>query len=160
VVAWANLRLTPPLRRVLEVEDVVQEVWCRALAGLSTYDPSRASFRTWIFAIANHVMLKGYRRLRRNASTPAERRGREVPAEVTSVSQRLVRDETLARCIRTLSELEGDDRLLLIHCGLEGLTTVECAHILGISPDACLKRWQRLRARVRETEAFTDLLAP
>jgi RNA polymerase sigma factor (sigma-70 family) len=160
VLAWATLRLTPALRRVLDVEDVVQEVWFRALAGLAGYDPSRASFRTWVFGIANHVVLNGYRLLRKNATGATDRDLREIPDDVTSISRALVRDETLARCVSALAGLAGDERLLLIHCGLEGMPVAEAAGILGISTDAAAKRWQRLRARLRETAPFTDLIAP
>jgi RNA polymerase sigma-70 factor (ECF subfamily) len=159
--AWASLKLTPALRRVIEVEDVVQEVWYRALDGFEAYDSSRSSFRTWVFGIANHVVLKSYRLLRRGA--PRGGPDREVPDradDVTSISRRLARDETLAACIRAISALDDEDRLLAIQCGLEGLGASHAAAELGISADAAGKRWQRLRGRLREAAPFKDLLAP
>ena len=164
VVAWASLRITQELRRVLEVEDVVQEVWCRALNHLSTYDPTRSSFRTWVFAIANHVILKGYRHLGRGTSPSAapgvEPELAEIPEEVTSISRRLVQDETLTRCIERLAQLDDDDRTLLIHYGLEGQPAAQVGRLVGLSADAVKKRWQRLRERLREAAAFKDLLSP
>jgi len=107
VYAWASLRLTPSLRKVIELDDVVQEVWCRALDRLGTYDPARSSFRTWVFAIANHVILKGYRLLGRGA--PPSRGSpelSEIPEEITSISQRVARDETLQKCIERIARLD------------------------------------------------------
>ena len=164
VVAWASLRLTPPLRKVLDVEDVVQEVWCRALDRLATYDPSRASFRTWVFGIANHVILKGYRLLGQGAAAPEPSRIETdiaaIPEEITSISQKLVRDETLQRCIERLTQLDDDDRALVIHLGLEGRPAAEVGSLVGASAEAVAKRWQRLRERLREMAPFQDLLAP
>jgi RNA polymerase sigma-70 factor (ECF subfamily) len=161
VYAWARLRLTAALRKVLDLEDVVQEVWCRALDGLATYDPARSSFRTWVFGIANHVVLKGYRQLgKAQAARAGEREIAEIPDDVTSISQRVARNETLERCIERLAALAEDERNLVIHCGLEGLSAADAARILGASPEAVAKRWQRLRARLREVAPFKDLLAP
>jgi RNA polymerase sigma factor (sigma-70 family) len=164
VVAWASLRITPTLRKVLDLDDVVQEVWCRALNHLPTYDPGRSSFRTWVFGIANHVILKGYRLLGRGGSVP-ESEGvdadlAEIPEEVTGISQRLAKDETLKRCIERLAQLDDDDRALMIHYGLEGRPAAEVGRLLGASAEAVAKRWQRLRERLREVAAFKDLLAP
>src|SRR5688572_3025231 len=111
VFAWAKLRLRPPVKNVLEPEDVVEEVWCRALDSLHTFDPARASFRTWVFAIANHVLLKGYRRLTRAADSAVAAKLEasevaELPDDATSISHRVARDETLDRCIARLRELD------------------------------------------------------
>jgi RNA polymerase sigma-70 factor (ECF subfamily) len=164
VAAWASLRMTPSLRKVLDVEDVVQEVWYRALADLPSYDPGRSSFRTWVFAIANHVILKGYRLLGRGGAAPRPEGGEhdlaEIPEDITSISQRLARDETLERCVGHVARLDEDDRELVIHCGLEGLPARQVGRLIGISPEAVVKRWQRLRERLRELTAFKDLLAP
>jgi RNA polymerase sigma-70 factor, ECF subfamily len=165
VFAWARLRLRPPVKNVLEPEDVVEEVWCRALDSLNTFDPARASFRTWIFAIANHVLLKGYRRLTRAADGAGSGRVdsgevADLPDDATSISRRVTRDESLERCIARLRELDDDERKLLIHCGLEGLTSAQTAKLMGMTADAVAKRWQRLRSRLSEAAAFKDLLAP
>ena len=46
--------------------------------------------------------------------------------------------------------LEEVDRMLLIHCGLEDETCAQAAVKLGLSEDAAVKRWQRLKAKLRE----------
>jgi len=44
--------------------------------------------------------------------------------------------------------------------GPYGLAAAAAAQLFGASPDAIAKRWQRLRARLREVTPFKDLLAP
>jgi RNA polymerase sigma-70 factor (ECF subfamily) len=168
VYAWSSLRIGPGLRNFLDPEDVVQEVWWRALQTFPNYDATRASFRTWIFGIANHVLLKGYRKAGQRGAgaeagpknSPPEGESLDaIPAEATSVSQAVARDETLAACIARLLDLPDDDRHLALLCGIEGLSAPEAAPFLGIGAEAAAKRWQRLRARLREAVPFKDLLA-
>ena len=71
-----------------------------------------------------------------------------------------MKDETLQRCIERLTELDDDDRALVIHLGLEGRPATEVGSLVGASAEAVAKRWQRLRARLREMAPFQDLLAP
>ena len=49
--------------------------------------------------------------------------------------------------IRSLSE---EDRKLVIHCGLEGLSYIETGERLAIGKEAVAKRWQRLREKLRD----------
>src|SRR5947207_15106904 len=61
---WASLRILPSIRSQLDPEDVVQEVWWRALDSYSTFDSRKGSFRSWIFGIATRVLLNAFRYLR------------------------------------------------------------------------------------------------
>jgi RNA polymerase sigma factor (sigma-70 family) len=164
--AWAELRIRPQMRALVEPGDVVQEVWCRAWRErqqLSALDPA---FRAWLFRIAKNVLLEAFRRAR----GPAYRAGSTgtttrvlalegVPDSITAVSRRLARDEGLARLVEWLRGLEEEERLLVAHIGLEGLTFAEVGERLDLSRDAVAKRWQRLRARMSEQRLARELLA-
>jgi RNA polymerase sigma-70 factor (ECF subfamily) len=164
--AWAELRIRPQMRALVEPGDVVQEVWCRAWrerAQVAALDPA---FRGWLFRIAKNVLLEAFRRAR----APAFRAGSAgtttrvlalegVPDSITAVSRRLARDEGLAKLVEWLRGLEEDERLLVAHVGLEGLSFAEVGERVGLSRDAVAKRWQRLRARMAEQRLARDLLA-
>lgn len=163
VFAWARLRIGPAVGR-LDPEDVVQEVWCRAVLRFREFDPERAPFRNWVFGVANVVLLESFRRLRAAASDPGEtsRFLDKVPDTATSISRRVARDEVYRSMVERLAQLEEDDRALVIYCGLEGLSYEEAAPLLRISAHAIAKRWQRLRARLRETlrqNRWSEILA-
>ena len=49
------------------------------------------------------------------------------------------------------------DRMLLVHCGMEGSECSFVATRIGITADAATKRWQRLRARLGQ-QPFAALL--
>lgn len=160
---WARLRIRGPLQGRLDPADVVQDVWMRASEKLDAFDPAQVPFRAWIFAVAKNVLLEATRRVVRpdaaaGGSTMAGALA-NVPEEITGISLRAARDENLARFVERVLALPEEDRMLVIHCGFEGLTTAEAAPRLGLSPDAAKKRWQRLRQRLEERGFPADLLA-
>ncbi len=163
--AWAALRIRPATRRTLAPEDVVQETWWRAFSAFQTFDPSTTSFRGWVFGIASHVLLDAFRRgaVRNRAhGTAAVPKGPSVsqtPDDATPISTRVAQDEALRAMIEQFRNLDEEDRNLLILCGLEGATAAQAAAELGVSADAVAKRWQRLRARLRERGIPGDLVA-
>lgn len=167
VFTWATLRIRPDQRAILDPGDLVQEVWLRAWRRIDDFDAERVPFRFWIFRIAKNVLLEASRQARRpdraGGAAPAGDDGPDplaaVADSVTSLSRRISRDEELARFRGAVEELPEDERKLVIHCGLEGLPLRDVGERLGISEEACGKRWQRLRARLRETELPRFLLA-
>ncbi len=161
--AWTRLRLlsSPDIG----VEDVLQEVWLRALQGIESYEPAR-SFRSWVLGIAKNVVLQHYEKrssdLARSSGSGGSKSSEgaifEIAATTTSVSMRVSRDLTLQRFLAYVEELEEDERVLVLHCGLEEQTHAQVADRLGISVDAVGKRWQSLRARLR-TSGVLEALA-
>jgi RNA polymerase sigma-70 factor (ECF subfamily) len=163
--AWTSLRIRSTLRGRVDPEDVLQEVWCKALAECASFEPERTTFRAWIFTVARHVLLRAIeaqeradraRSIEAEASSPS--RAFALADEATSVSRRMARDESLRRFLVEAERLESDDRLLLILCGLEGRKFDELAPTLGLSRDAVAKRWQRLRAKLASERHPVDLL--
>lgn len=159
LVTWIRLRLAGASRSDVEPEEIVQEVWCRALDRFPSFDPARAAFRTWVFGIATNVMIET---LRRRARGPF--RGRapfpssQVVDQATSISRRVMRDETLGAFARVARALPEDERWLLIYRGLEGLSHDIVAERLGLSRDVVMKRWQRLQTRLEGAALPPDLL--
>ena len=162
--AWASLRIRPSLRAYCDVDDLLQEAWCRAYAIRDRFDPAQVEFRPWLFRVAKNVLLETMRK-----ATYADRAGRAqggtarlfvldaVPDHVTSITRRLARDENLLRFHARLRELPEDDRELVVLVGLEGMSQAEAATRLGTTYDAVRKRWQRLRARL-EGDGVSEML--
>lgn len=158
--AWASLRLGPRLLRLVSPTDLAQEVWLRAARAAGSYEAEHGPPRAWLFTIAKHVLYELHR--------AAQRRSRElaadgatarllaldaVPVEVTSLTQRLARDDAIASFLQRVGALDEDDRQLLLHVGLECMSHDEAAARLGVSHAALTKRWQRLRGRIRDWPA-------
>lgn len=164
LLAWARLRIRPELRARLEPDDLVQEVGCRAWAQIDRFDPALGSFRRWLFGFANRVLLEALRDLGRARPDGAAPRTQpagvsEIAASVTSVTRKVAREEVVRLFLSRIDALEGEDRDLLLHRGLEGLSHPETATLLGIGEDAVRKRWQRLCERMRDDPVFRSLVA-
>lgn len=163
---WAEVRIRPELRSFVDPQDIVQEVWVRAWKGFRGFDPASQSFRYWLFRVAKNVMLEVFRELRSPdggvpGGDPSKRllALREVPDSATAISQRLARDERLKLFAQWIASLGEDERMLVVHLGLEGMTQHEVAERLSLSRDAIAKRWQRLMARVAEQGTMRELFA-
>lgn len=153
LLGWASLRIRKELHGRVDPEEIVQETWYRALQSLSEYDRGRAPFREWVFGHARNVLLEALRKVHRaGPSAPATPSSlfplEHHPDSVTSFTRRLARDEGLQRFLARILELGEEEQTLTILCGLEGLGCDQAAERLGISHEAALKRWQRLRAEI------------
>ncbi|MEZ5988044.1 MAG: sigma-70 family RNA polymerase sigma factor [Planctomycetota bacterium] len=151
---WSSLRVPAGLRARLDPEDLIQEVWYRAVAGFGDFDPARGSFRSWVFGIAGNVLRMELRSLgRRQRSGPPRSldslSAGEQAADWTSASRKLARSEEFERVLAAAEALDEDSRRLLLFRGLEGLSHREVGERLGIGEAAAQQRWQRLRARLR-----------
>ncbi len=161
--AWASLRIRPAMRGRVDPEDVLQEVWVRALESDGRREASGAEFRPWIFGVAKNVLLEAFRKLEQSRSG----RGlgsstrlaliEELPDQATAISRRLAQDESLRVFLERARELPDEDRMILLHHGFEGLTHAEAATRLGLPRDTVAKRWQRLRARLLDDPALQGL---
>ena len=161
LVAWATLRIPPPLRSRLEPEEVAQEVWLRAMGRIRSFDPEQSPFRAWVFRIAGLVLLESFRRVGSSPSGGPRVSGEglsAVPADITSACQAAVRDENTQALLDLTATLSDEERKLLLHRGLEGLPHGEVAEILGVDREAAMKRWQRLRKRLGDNLSLGDLV--
>ncbi|MEZ5966698.1 MAG: RNA polymerase sigma factor [Planctomycetota bacterium] len=164
--AWSMRHIGQTVRARVEVDDVMQETWLRAYGKRGDFRGDERAFRAWIFAIAKIVLLEVVRSVRRlhrvqinDGATSLLLALDGVHESVTRLTQRLVRDETIARFLDRLARLPPEDQDLISFCGLEGATCADAARKLGISTDAAVKRWQRLRARLGEEGLGHDWVA-
>ncbi len=163
--SWARLRIPPSIRPFLDEQDVVQEVWIRAVEIIERYDPDKVNFRAWIFRVAKNVLLEAMRKLRadprlRMDGGPSTRLFviENCPDSVTLMSARMRRDERIKIFTGYVEELESPDREILVHCGLEGLKAQEVADRLELNREAVIKRWQRLRETLRNNGMLRGII--
>ncbi len=164
---WAEIRIRPDLRQWVDPGDVVQEVWCRAWKIFDGFDPKTVTFRYWVFRVAKNVLLEALRKLdspafKARSRDVADSRALQlvdVPDSATAITRRVAREESLRLFATWVQSLDEDDRMLLVHHGLEGLSQAEVAERLQMGREAVAKRWQRLIARVVEQKLPQELFA-
>ena len=73
LLAWAEIRLHTRLKRVIDPEDVVQEVWSRAMDRYRDDDtPDPDKFRPWVFGVAHFVVMEALRKSRAQVAGTVE----------------------------------------------------------------------------------------
>lgn len=151
---WGEVRIRDELRVVIDPQDLVQEVWCRAWRSMPEFDPQTTPFRFWVFRIAKNVLLEATRRKRSGGagagSTTRLVALQGVPEDATAVSQRVARDEGCRKLHEWVAGLEDADRELVVHCGLEGQSHAEVSRKMDLERETVSKRWQRLKLRLQE----------
>lgn len=161
--AWIELRLRRESARRIDAQDILQEVWLRALQGFDTYDAQR-SFRAWLLGIAKNVLLQSHaqRTVAFSLSPDAHPSSGGAPQltdEATSIFTRLAKDDSFKGFMDFVDGLEPEEQALLLYCGIEGYSCAQAAARLGISSEATNKRWQVLRARLKQNSGLEALAA-
>lgn len=164
LVGWVRLRTSGLRDRVIDPEDVVQETWTRAFTSFQRFDPARASFRSWVVGIAQHVLLETLRRHAGRDVAPERSEAApgvsQCPAQMTSISRAAARAESQTRFIEYVDALPAEERELVVLRGLEQRPFADIARQQQSTVEAVAKRWERLLARLRERGIGRDLIEP
>ena len=139
-----------------DAEDVTQEVLIRILTKLSSYDPSKAAFRTWLYRIVtNHVInmkTRGYEA----AMTGLESYYTGILAvpdqdpKASPEMDALAKDLEVGCIMGTLLCLERTQRVAFILAVGFDVTDTMGAEVLDISPDNFRQTLSRARARLHQ----------
>lgn len=144
------------------VEDLVQEVFARALVSLRDFD-GRSSFSTWLHGIAVNV-VRNHWRSQSSTSTAHDRLRamttvREAAPHVDVDRAHLARER--ARVVYAiLADMPEHLREAFVLRDLEGLAPAEAAAQLGISPGNLAVRATRARQRLRAELEKLGWLSP
>jgi RNA polymerase sigma-70 factor (ECF subfamily) len=120
-------------------EDAVQEAFVRAWRASASYDPARASQRTWLFAILRNVVID-IGRARRSRPPLAS----AADADDAGEPRGKVADDGIERMLTVweveaaLAELADDHRHVLVEVHWRGRPYAEVADELGI-PEGTVK---------------------
>lgn len=132
--------------------DAASRVFAQALAALARCQPR--SFRSWLFAIAHHVIVDDFR-ARARATGPLSA-ALNIPDEAANPESRLLAAETAASVHELLRRLPEDQRQV-IELRLAGLSGAEIAHVVGRSLAAVkssqFRGYGRLRALLGDDDA-------
>lgn len=153
-------KMSEPLRDLIEVEDVLQEVFLEAsrdLAGFIYRSPG--SFMAWLSRIADHVIADEARmrsRQKRDAGERVRLRSESnplgpEPIDPATPSRILLQQERAEALLARLDALPGDYRAVILMAKVECLALAEIAKRLGRSREATAVLLCRALRRVRET---------
>ncbi len=133
------------MTRSKDPEDVVHDVFTRVIEHAGTFNPQKASFRTWIYRIARHRCIDLARRDEKVPMIPLEKKIRPNDERGTTLKDTIADDrenveQTLTRiseieavreCISALKQKEEREAIVLYH--LVGKVYREIGATLGKS---------------------------
>lgn len=144
-------------------EDLVQDVFLRVIKSAHTFDPQRASLRTWLYRITRNRCIDVARRASLIRFLPIGRRaeadeGREeilpeniLVDESQDVESLVARADTIDAVRECIGQLEHQDEkqaILLYH--LSGMVYREIGEVLGKSTSMARNRVKAAQEKVRQ----------
>jgi RNA polymerase sigma-70 factor (ECF subfamily) len=127
-----------------DADDLVQECVARVLAQMRAWRPVR-DLRAYLFATLHNVFIDGNRR-RRAASLeiPIE----DATASIVIPANQMLRLE-LRDLLEALSQIPPEQREVVLLVGLEGMSYLEAANVLGVPIGTVMSRLSRGREALR-----------
>ncbi len=122
-------------------DDVVQETYIKILEKSFSYRKG-TNARAWVLAIARNIAIDYYRKRKFECDTD-EPQGEEARFDESTVLASM----EVKRALDTLSDEERQIITLKIYAGLRHR---EIAELLGLTTDACKKKYQRAADKLRE----------
>ena len=137
-----------------DVEDLVQEVFYRAIKGFESYD-GRSTPKTWLFGIARHVGIDEIRKRKRLKLKDKISIGKEhEPKEEVTPEDLFFINENQRVLYKAILSLKDNYRDVVILRGIKELSVTEVSEILGwnenkvrITFHRALKALQKLKER-------------
>jgi len=135
-------------------EDLAQETFLKALAGIGSFRPG-SNFRAWVFRIGHNNFVNQKRADRRTKHPlPEDAAGPEVGGPVDTAENR----EALELVGKAVGELPSDFRAALLLRVEEGLSFREVARVLGTTEETA--RWRVFKARQKLIKVLAPELLP
>lgn len=132
------------LQQDQEAEDVTQEAFLRAWKALPDWEP-RAKFSTWLHQVTLNLCRD---RLRKKRETVMDEPPEMVDASLRP-EQKVSQDQTNAVLKDAINALPDRQNEAITLCGLQEISNIEAAEIMGVSVEAIESLLSRARRGLR-----------
>jgi RNA polymerase sigma-70 factor (ECF subfamily) len=130
-------------------EDLVSDVFMKAMAHYDGFDPAKASTRTWLCTIARNCLIDYFRKNGRRKTENLE----DAPEPSAVDEYEILKNPINKEVYRLLEPLSQEERELLTMIYVQELKNPQIGEILGINAKAVSERHRRLLAKLRAMEA-------
>lgn len=132
-------------------EDVVSDVFFKVISNHHRFDPSKASFSTWIFTIAENSVIDHFRKRRRFAAFPDGANAPEIPVEIDFEEQyEKIYGDDRKKLYAALAKLDDRERRVISLKYFGGFANRDISSLTGINESTvstiCARTLSRLRA--------------
>ncbi len=160
LAGFIRSRIRPQFRPRLEMDDLVQEVFVRAVESVGRLRArDEDAFFGWLVGIAKNVVIQAVEGLQRAEAFQVV--DEEVSAGSGSPSRDLRRGERFDRLEEAIDRLSADHREVVLLTRIEGLALAAVARRMGRSEEATKKLlWRALRELRRQFGDTESLSLP
>ncbi|HEU0036204.1 MAG TPA: sigma-70 family RNA polymerase sigma factor [Kofleriaceae bacterium] len=141
-----------------DIDDLVQETFLQCLSSRDTFK-QQSSFRTYLFAIARHVLFHHWRKRATNRPT-IDFEDVSIASLSTSIATRMSKNQDRARLLAALRSLPVEQQLLLELFYWEGFDRDQLAEVFNVESATIGSRLFRARQTLQhnlETETPLSL---
>ena len=142
-------------------EDLVSDIFIKAMNNYDRFDPSRASVKTWLANIARNALIDEYRKssIRQHVSLDVED-DEQRPIEPSYEDEYgIFQEETEKEVYKLLTMLSEQERELLTMIYFQKMKNEEVGKVLGINAKAVSERHRRLLVKCRRIAGDAGLFA-
>ncbi len=136
-------------------EDLVSEVFVKAMAHYGEYDPNKSQVQTWLTRIARNTLIDSYRKHDRTEILSLDEEGADEP--FFEEEYKILDEPVYQEVHKLLRKLTESERELLTMIYFQDMKNPEIAEVLGINPKAVSERHRRLLEKCRRLERGTDI---
>ena len=134
-----------------DTEDIVSHIFMKVFSNLRRFDPEKSAMKTWIFRIAQNVMIDHYRKQR--ASLSLDSCVDAVPDEVQVHFDEQYEHFCQSRrqmIFEALRQLPERDRMLVYYRYYLHVSNREIARMLGMKENTISAALYRARVKLRD----------
>jgi RNA polymerase sigma-70 factor (ECF subfamily) len=168
VLVYINYNMGPRLRRKVDPSDILQNLYLKLFKNFASFleRVERLGIRNALIRMADHEITEAYRFHFKVSKRDARREvtghylGADekdgmspldwVPADATSVTARVAREEEYQQVMKALSELTPLEQFVTVARVIEGVPAQEIAERIGKSRGAVQMMIARARDKLRE----------
>jgi len=130
-----------------QTDELVSEIFVKAVEKIDTFDESKGKFSTWVFTIARNSIIDSFRRRKDNLSID----GDEIDiSDDFDMQASLIKSEERKKLHSLLAELTQRERSIITMKYFAEMTNREIAATLEMKESAVSMAAWRVRQRLRE----------
>ena len=132
------------VNQIEDAEDLCSDVFIKIYSKIDTFDSSKASISTWIYAMTSNTVIDFYRTNHIHSEIPED-----LAEEKSLIEDEVLNNESLEILAKALKELPQEQRDIIVLRYYRGLTLQEVAAQMNLSYGVTKLRHREALGRLR-----------
>ncbi|ADL33572.1 RNA polymerase sigma factor sigma-70 family [Butyrivibrio proteoclasticus B316] len=133
------------VNQIEDAEDLCSDVFIKIYSKIDTFDSSKASISTWIYAMTSNTVIDFYRTNHIHSEIPED-----LAEEKSLIEDEVLNNESLEILAKALKELPQEQRDIIVLRYYRGLTLQEVAAQMNLSYGVTKLRHREALGRLKD----------